>query len=140
MPKRVVLKGQTREFVVRLQEYFEKESSHGRPLIPVTKVRDRVAAALGIGTSTVTKICKVAYDDNEIVQKKLSTPMKKRRRPCRVTAIDDFNADGIRCHVYDYYLRKEVPTLRKMLVSLRTNGFILWSKDFLSDSTKANWI
>lgn len=44
MPKRRVLKGQTRQLVLQLHDYFEKENQNGGPLIPISQVQNRVAA------------------------------------------------------------------------------------------------
>lgn len=118
----MVLKGQSRELVLRLHNYFEKESRNGGPLVPMTHVRDRVTAALGIGNGIVSKITKEHYGSNGMEQHKLSSPNKKRLMPHKVTAVDSFDADAIRRHIYDYYERKEYPTLKKLTVSLRDCG------------------
>lgn len=131
MPKGMVLKGQSRELVLRLRDFFEKESRNGGFLIPVTQVRDRVAAALGISAPTVAKITKEAYGSSGIEQNKLSTP-KKKRQPRKVTAIDSFETDAIRRHIYDYYTRKEIPTLKKLVASLRNCGLFRGQKSSLS--------
>ena len=49
----------------------------------------------------------------------METPGKKRRVEKRVTDLDAFAEDAIRRHVYEYYSRKEYPTIKKLLVSLR---------------------
>ncbi|CAH4019877.1 unnamed protein product [Pieris brassicae] len=135
MPKGKVLKGQTREFVLRLRGYFEKESRNGGPLLPVTQVRDRVAAALGISAPTVAKITKEAFGSSGLEQNKPSTP-KKKRQPFKVTAVDSFDADAIRRHIYDYYHRKEIPTLKKLVQSLRNSGLFRGKKSSLAKLLK----
>lgn len=53
----------------------------------------------------------------------LSTPRKRKNgRKQRVTGLDDFDKSAIRRHVLSYYERKEVPTLRKLLSSLKDAG------------------
>lgn len=131
MPKGKVLKGQTREFVLRLHEYFERESRNGGPLIPVTQIRDRVSAALGITAPTVSKIIKEGYGSSGMEQNKPSTP-KKKRQPFKVTAIDSFDGDAIRRHIYDYYQRKEIPTLHNLVQSLKTSGLFRGQKSSLA--------
>ncbi|GBP75858.1 hypothetical protein EVAR_53931_1 [Eumeta japonica] len=121
MPKGKVLKGQTREFVLRLREYFEKESRNGGPLTPVAQVRDRVAAALGISSPTVAKITKEGFGSSGMEQNKLSTS-KKKHHSCKVTVIVSFDTDAIRRHIYDYYQRKDIPTLKNIVQSLRNSG------------------
>lgn len=61
MPKREkksVLKGESRELVVRLRDYFELEQQNGGPLLPLSQVCNRVADALSIGSAYVTRISK----------------------------------------------------------------------------------
>lgn len=49
-----------------------------------------------------------------------------------MTSVDNFDADAIRRHIYDYYLRKEIPTLKKLVVSLRECGLFHGQKSSLS--------
>lgn len=135
MPKGRVLKRQSRELVLKLHDYFEQENQNGGPLIPISQVRNRVAAALGISLSSVTKITTEAYGKSGLENNKLSTP-KSKRRPRVVTNVDDFDADAIRRHVYDYYLRKEIPTLRNLIVSLKRNGLFRGEKSSLAKVLK----
>lgn len=46
--ERKVLKSQTRETIVSVKNYFDKEKSNSGPLISVTRVLDRTTAALQI--------------------------------------------------------------------------------------------
>lgn len=122
---KTVLNSQCREFVIRLREYFERENQNGGPLLPVEKVCDRVADALGIGHATVIRISKEKYGESsttalaEVEGKKLTTPNKKRKIAAPVTNIDNFDAAAIRNHVYSYYTRGELPTLKKLAASLK---------------------
>lgn len=56
MPKGSVLNRQARELVIKVRDYFEAEYQNGGPLLPLSQVRERVAAALGISGPTVSKI------------------------------------------------------------------------------------
>lgn len=129
MPKRTkktVLNSESREFVIRLREYFERESQNGGPLLPLTQACNRVADALGIGIATVIRVSREKYGEQssatttteENEEQKLSTPNKKRKRTCPISKIDDFDAAAIRNHIYGYYTRGELPTLRKLQTSL----------------------
>lgn len=131
MPKGSVLKSQARELVIKVRNYFEAEYQNGGPLLPLSQVRERVAAALGISGPTVSKITTEAYGTSGMQANKLRTP-KKKRQPRRVTSVDNFDADAIRHHIYDYYLRKEIPTLKKLVVSLRERGLFHGQKSSLS--------
>lgn len=123
----IALRGQSRELVCAVREYFEQERDNGGPLITINKVIERTAAALKINKSTVVTISKEKCElqekeeGDEIVAgpSTLVTPGKKRSRPRTVTKWDTFQEDAIRRHVYAYYQRKEHPTLNKLLVSLK---------------------
>ncbi|GBP48307.1 hypothetical protein EVAR_34800_1 [Eumeta japonica] len=79
MPKGKVLKGQAREFVLRLGEYFEKESRNGGLLIPATQVRDRVAAALDETWLNTNHTLSETLTDNTVGSTS-AVPMGKRER------------------------------------------------------------
>lgn len=116
------LKSQARELIYRLRAYFERERDNGGPLIPVGKVTERVAEALGISTATVKRVTndkEAAISSGSPV---IVTPGKSRKRLCRVTETDNFDENAIRQHVYAYYRRKEYPTLKKLMASLSESG------------------
>lgn len=114
------LRSQSRELVVNVRNFFKREKDNGAILIPLQKVVDRSAAALGLNKSTIVSICKEKEKLlNEVGNTNLQTPGKKRRKQKTVTALDGFQQDAIRRHVYDYIKRKEHPTIKKLLVSLR---------------------
>lgn len=118
MSKRNILKSQSREMVVKLRDYFERERQNGGPLIPVENVIERVAQALGIGTSTVSRITKEKFGSVGTEEKKLSTP-KSVNKKAPQTDLDSFDVDAIRNHIYNYYERREFPTLLKLTKSLK---------------------
>ncbi|KAL0829818.1 hypothetical protein ABMA28_003301 [Loxostege sticticalis] len=55
------LNSQSRELIIKLHNYFEREYQNGGPLIPINRVQDRVADALGISRQTVSKINKEKF-------------------------------------------------------------------------------
>ena len=116
----VPMKGQSREIVCKVREYFDREKANKGPLIPVNNAIQRTADALKIHKNTVLRVCKekelkeIQDDSNS----QLSTPGKQRKREKTVTKLDTFQEDAIRRHVYQYYIRKEYPTLKKLLSSL----------------------
>ena len=114
-----MLGSQAREFVVRLRDYFERERENGGTLLPVSNVLDRVADALDIGRNTVSRITREKYGAHDTEENKLSTPNKKRTKKASVTDVDSFAADAIRNHIYNYYQNKELPTLLKLVKSLK---------------------
>ncbi|XP_030039359.2 uncharacterized protein LOC115454785 [Manduca sexta] len=125
------LNSQSREQVVKLFEYFERESVNGGPLLPVSQPRDRVAEALGIGKRTVTQILKEKHGSSGTEENTLSTP-KKRKRDKKVVDIDNFDAAAIRNHIYGYYSRKEYPTRKNLMSSLKEVGLFFGGKSSLS--------
>lgn len=128
------LKSQSRELVYNLRSYFEEERRNGGPLISVSKVIERVAAALKIGKTSVKKITreKCPGDLNEPTTSVLSTPGKSRKRMCVKTNFDSFQSEAIRRHIYKYYERKEYPTLKALLASLKEENLFVGQKTSLS--------
>ncbi|XP_054267245.1 uncharacterized protein LOC128989381 [Macrosteles quadrilineatus] len=99
-----------------------REKDNRAILIPLERVVDRSAAALGLNKNTVVAICKEKEKlINEVgnATTTLQTPGKRRKKQKTVTAIDGFQQDAIRRHIYDYIRKKEHPTIKKLLISLR---------------------
>ncbi|KAJ0180898.1 hypothetical protein K1T71_002983 [Dendrolimus kikuchii] len=105
-----VLVGQTREMVVRLVEYFRKERDNGSPLLPLACVVERVAEALQIGKSTVTRILREKR--NLSGSEQLKTPGLVRPRGCPVTDVD---YDVIRNHIQEYYYARNITLTHQAL-------------------------
>lgn len=133
--QRTVLNSQTREFVIRLRNYFDREAQNGGPILPITSVVERVADALNIGQRTVRRITKKKYGETGTEENKLHTP-KKRKRAKPVVGIDSFDADAIRRHVYGYYLQKEYPTRKKLVHSLKEAGLFFGGESSLTKILK----
>lgn len=131
------MKSQSRDLVYNLRCYFEEERDNGGPLISVTKVVERVAAALKIGQSSVKKVTREKCPENlHDPTSVLTTPGKLRSRASTKTDIDSFQEDAIRRHVYEYYRRKEFPTRKKLLVSLRESELFYGGKTSLATVLK----
>ncbi|KAJ0181725.1 hypothetical protein K1T71_002447 [Dendrolimus kikuchii] len=129
--KRTVLRSQAREFVVRLQDYFEREYQNGDPLLPLSQVTKRVSATLGISRKTVSRISKEKHGTDLTEDNKLKSPLKKKVTRSIVTHIHNFDNDAIRNHIYGYYSRTELPTLDKLSNTLRESGLFHGSRIFL---------
>ncbi|CAH0594262.1 unnamed protein product [Chrysodeixis includens] len=117
--KETVLGSQARELVVRLRDYFKREQQNNGPLLPISRVVERVAEALDIGRNTVSRITREKMGPDGMSENKLSTPNKKRTKVKPITDLDGFAQVAIRNHIYGYYRRKEVPTLLKLKKSLK---------------------
>lgn len=72
--KKRVLEKRAREFVVFLRDYFEREQQNGGPLLPLTRVVERVSDALKIGTNTVCRITREKYGKSGMEDNELKTP------------------------------------------------------------------
>lgn len=117
--KKTVLKSQTRETVIKVRDYFQKEKDNGGPLVPIEHVVKRTAAAMQISVATVVRINREKFGTSGAQENVLSTPGKHRIKVCPKTNMDSFQEDAIRRHIYAYYERKEYPTKKRLLVSLR---------------------
>lgn len=117
------LNSQARTFIRRLRDYFQKESASNAPLLPFPKVTERVANALQVSRATVSKVTAEVVD---------VTPGKKRPRKSPKSGLDSFSETAVRNHIYAYYKRRELPTIRKLLNSLKESDifdgsrFTLW--------------
>lgn len=137
MPKRskkFVLNSQSREIVIRVRNYFEREAQNGGPILPVTSVLDRVADALDISKKTIIKITKEKLGETGMEDNVLHSPKKKKR--AKLTDIDNFDVDAIRSHIYKYYSRKEYPTLSNLVQTLKEAGLFSGSEKSLSKILK----
>ncbi|CAH2087753.1 unnamed protein product [Euphydryas editha] len=118
MPK--TLKSGEREMVLKVKSFCEKEKSNKGPIIAFESVRLRVAAMTGISEKTVTKISK----EGEVAAStstKISTPGKSRPRDSKIQ-LDDFEMCALRHKIHEFYVvRKELPTLTKILHELRND-------------------
>lgn len=163
---REVLHTQARTIVASVIEYFNLEKNNMGPIIDVRKVLERVASACKVPYRTVRRInselkeavkddggedgassrLETATDDIEeeeapIAKKSrtiIRTPRKNREsHNCSVTNLDDFQKSAIHRHILAYYERKEVPTLRKLLVSLKDADLFHGSRWSLSQVIKS---
>lgn len=117
--KKIVLGSQARELVVRLRDYFEREQQNNGPLLPLNQIVERVAEALDIGRNTVSRITREKIGPDGMSDNKLSSPKKKRTKVKPITNLDGFAKVAIRNHIYSYYRRMELPTLSKLLKTLK---------------------
>lgn len=133
----VPLRSQARKLICAARDYFQSEKQNNGPLLPIAKVVARTAAALKINKNTVSKVC--AERKKNIAEGgggELCTPNKQRPRPCKVTFVDAFQKEAIRQHIYDYYKRKDYPTLDKLFASLEKAELFKGSKSSLRNVIK----
>lgn len=128
---------QARTIIASVLQYFERERDNKGPLLDVKKVSERVAAACNISVRTLGRIRvqlkQVVPDDEQIRpndehpdtedtavenEPQIRTPRRKTPFKSVITEMDDFQKTAIRNHVLLYYKNKEVPTLRKLKLTL----------------------
>lgn len=131
-----VLGSQGREIVSNVYNFMKEESARGCVTIPITKARERTAAATGVSIRTVSRInreldaLKVSGNVNE--EKSLTTPKKTRKRAKPITELDDFDICVVRRTVYEFYItEKRLPTLQLLLIALREKINFSGSKESL---------
>lgn len=129
--QRTVLNSQSREQIVRLRSYFERERQNGGPLLPVEEVCNRVADALDVSKRTIIRVTKEKLGGSGMEENKLSTPNKKREKKCTQTEADSFDVDAIRNHIYRIYAENEIPTLKKLNNTLKETGLFHGSETSL---------
>lgn len=114
-----VLGSQGREIVTNVYKFMREESKG--VTIPMTKARERTAAATGVSMRTISRINReldsLTVSDDE--EKSFSTPNKNRKRVKPITDLDDFDLCVVRRLVYEFYLLKRLPTLKLLLTVLR---------------------
>lgn len=137
-----VYHSQARTIILSVLQYFERERDNKGPLKDIKKVVERVSDACQVSIRTVGRIkaelkgtvsntsqpsdIEMNYpegtnDDTACNYNTpvIQTPKKKKHKPSLFSRMDDFEKSALRRHVINYYQRKEVPTLRKLQVTLR---------------------
>ncbi|XP_045451015.1 uncharacterized protein LOC123659896 [Melitaea cinxia] len=122
MPK--VVKSVKRQTILQVYAFCEKEKTENKLIIPLQQVRARVAAMTDVSESTVTRILRQERESSSVSgvpgPSKVTTPGKTRPNRDKKIKIDDFDASAIRQKIMSFYaIRKEIPTLNKLLVELR---------------------
>ena len=116
---RRVLPGIAREMVYNVYKYFSTEKINNGPIHDFSKAVQRTVEATKLSKSTIHRIWKEAKESEESV---LSEKKRKRSKP--VTHLDDFDQCALRRTVLNFYIRKEIPTLDKILLEFKENiGF-----------------
>lgn len=143
--KRQIIHSQARTMIGSVIDYFEREKNNKGPLIDVKKVLQRTADACGISLKTaknikaeVREVMRTISDADQedisgaavdIVEEQLPrqtnvnvvlrTPKKDTPKDKWITGLDEFDKSAIRRHIMAYYDKKEVPTLFKLMQSLK---------------------
>ena len=108
MPRSKVLSPDIIKCVNSVFEYFQHESERGYPRFAVFRVYDRVAAALKISKSSISRIIN---KDSKKSHKKGDVHRKPRR-------YDDFDLCIVRRRMHQFYRDGELPTVARLQTSL----------------------
>ncbi|XP_028159587.1 uncharacterized protein LOC114352260 [Ostrinia furnacalis] len=115
--KKEAIDGQAKEIIFKVIKFFESEKQNRGYAFPVENVVKRACAATGLSESTIKRIKRDGLRA-EATQTKMTGPKKKRVRKTKVQ-LDYFQLCALRGIVNSYSLRKEVPTLGKILASAK---------------------
>ncbi|KAL0858395.1 hypothetical protein ABMA27_012276 [Loxostege sticticalis] len=115
--KKEAIDGQAKEIIFKVIKFFESEKQNRGYAFPVENVVKRACAATGLSESTIKRIKRDGLRA-EATQTKMAGPKKKRVRKTKVQ-LDYFQLCALRGIVNSYSLRKEVPTLGKILASAK---------------------
>ncbi|XP_041974434.1 uncharacterized protein LOC121729854 [Aricia agestis] len=114
---------------ISTQEAREHLKINRKFLIPVDQPINRTCAATGISKSTLLRIKKQVKSESPVpstsgtstsAPAQPSTPGKKRKPSSKKIALDNFDLVALRNTVNSFYtVRKEVPTLKKILAAAK---------------------
>jgi len=114
--------GQGREMLSNVYTFMKDEAKNGLT-IPLSKARQRTAAATGVSERMVTKInaeLKKLQENDGDEPVSFLTPDKKRSIHRPVTGLDDFNMCVVRRLVYNFHFEhKRLPTTELLLDQLK---------------------
>ncbi|KAJ0184285.1 hypothetical protein K1T71_000708 [Dendrolimus kikuchii] len=127
--KKEAIDGQAREVIYKVIKFFESEKQNRGYAFPVENVVKRACAATGLSESTIKRIKRDGLRA-EATQTKMTGPKKKRVRKTKVQ-LDYFQLCALRGIVNSYSMRKEVPTLGKILAAARTELNFIGGKESL---------
>lgn len=115
--KKEAIDGQAREIIFKVIKFFESEKQNRGYAFPVENVVKRACAATGLSESTIKRIKRDGLRA-EATQTRMTGPKKKRVRKTKVQ-LDYFQLCALRGIVNSYSMRKEVPTLGKILAAAK---------------------
>ncbi|XP_063545201.1 uncharacterized protein LOC134753286 [Cydia strobilella] len=115
--KKEAIDGQAREIIFKVIKFFETEKQNRGYSFPVENVVKRACAATGLSESTIKRIKRDGLRA-EATQTRIPGPKKKRVRKTKVQ-LDYFQLCALRGIVNSYSVRKEVPTLSKILAAAK---------------------
>lgn len=116
------IRRQSRIIISNVASYFQRERNENRVLHPVEQVQVRTAEATGVSLNSIKRIQKEVKEAEEMGKSYADvaqSPGKSRSRPSPITELDSFQLEAIRRRLHQFYMDKELPTLEKLLETLR---------------------
>lgn len=111
-----VLKRQARQIIYNVYCYIKNENSG----LTETQIKNKTAEATKTSLATVRRIVKVS-NQSELISV-FRTPGKDRQQTKRVTNIDNFDQGVIKRAIHNFHVtNKEIPTVKKLLVKLKSD-------------------
>lgn len=118
-----VLNSQSREIISNVYSFMKQEAENKDVTIPISRARERTAAATGISERMVTKInaeLKNLRSSNEEGVKQFLTPKTRPERSADKTRLDDFDKCVLRRTIYNFHLQEKcLPTVKLLLDDLK---------------------
>ncbi|CAI6371101.1 unnamed protein product [Macrosiphum euphorbiae] len=111
-----------------------------QPTLKVKEVAMIISKELGIGKNTIQST--IAEYKNK---KTVSSPNKSKIRATYKQKVDDFERDAIRRKVHEFWFRKQLPTLDKILTAVnedpdlntyKRDDIVLWRTKYIEDIRK----
>ncbi|KAF2889374.1 hypothetical protein ILUMI_16799, partial [Ignelater luminosus] len=75
----MVLDSKSRKIINSILQFMKREADAGAPMIPLSKVQQRVSAATGISLRTINRIAKECREIEKGEKPSFSTPNKIRK-------------------------------------------------------------
>ena len=119
-PQRQHLHPQAKEIVYNVLKYFNLEKQNNGPVTDVAKAITRVSEATKISEITICRISKCGKETEHQSESPVFQ-VKRKRKTNPVTNFDNFNKSVLRRTILNYYERKEIPTLDKVILEMKEN-------------------
>ncbi|KAF2899783.1 hypothetical protein ILUMI_06404 [Ignelater luminosus] len=91
----MVLDSKSRKIINSILQFMKREADAGAPMIPFSKVQQRVSAATGISLRTINRVAKEGREIEKGEKPSFSTPNKIRKNRKSKVALDDFDKDSL---------------------------------------------
>ncbi|KAF2890566.1 hypothetical protein ILUMI_15607 [Ignelater luminosus] len=113
-----MIHSQERELIYGVYQFMKREKEEGEPVIPLSNLRERVAAATGVSVGTVKMIIKKGKNKPEGAT--FSSPRKTIEKPSPKSDLDQFDEETIKTVIYRFTETHQCrPTLPKILETMK---------------------